>query len=256
MKKIQLFAWMILALMCLSFSGCGATSSEEEPYVTQLMLARFDDSSYSNNCFYDINGLKIIPTDLSILTGVMSTGNGIYQFTVNYNPDLVTNDQVTANFNSTPASIMNPFGVVSSSEVIIDNNILLYALDYAPRQLAPFMFDKDYLVIPVVYQGVSTVNESEIATELGKHRFVLLWEPYGAGDKTLNLILTDKVTDPDTERFYPLFTYQAFNLRDVIANFKAQGNSLEKIVIKAKIGENTNDLERATEKTYSIEYNY
>ena len=64
------------------------------------------------------------------------------------------------------------------------------------------------------------------------------------------------MTDPDTERYYPLFTYQAFDLRSVIANFKAQGNSLEKIIIKAKVGENTNDLERATEKTYSIEYNF
>ena len=45
MKKIKLFACAMLALMCLSFSGCGATSGHDGDRINQLMLARIDDSS-------------------------------------------------------------------------------------------------------------------------------------------------------------------------------------------------------------------
>ena len=102
----------------------------------------------------------------------------------------------------------------------------------------------------------SCSGDSDISTELAKHRFVLILEPYAAGDDTLTFTLTDKVTDPDTERYYALYVYQAFDLRYVIANFKAQGNSLKKIVVKGMISEGSNDLEDAKEETYSFDYKF
>lgn len=253
MKKIQLFTGMILALMCLNFSGCGATSDHEGDTVLQLILAKVDDSSMAAHCFYDINGTKLIPETPSV---IYTLSNGLYQFTIAYDPSAISNGQVTVTLNSDPTSIMNPYGVLYDTEYPNDENIPLYAINYTPRGFAPFMFDKDYLVVPVVYQGVSTVNESDVTTELGKHRFVLVLEPYATGDNTLTFNLTDRVTDPDTRRYYSLFTYQAFDLRNVIANFKALGNKLEKIVIKGMTSERSNDLEQAIEETYSFDYKF
>lgn len=251
MKKIKLFTGMILALMCLSFNGCGATSGNEGDTITQFMLAKYE---YGSDCFLDINGTKMIPATPSILYTLSETG--LYQFTVAYDPSTISNGQVTVTMNSNPTSIMNPLGVINSSEYPYDGNIPLYAINYVPRGLAPFMFDKDYLVIPVSYQSVSTVNEGDIATELGKHYFILALEPYAAGDDTLTFRLTDQVKDPDTDRNFALYAYQAFDLRYVIANFKAQGNSLKKIVVKGMISEGSNDLEDAKEETYSFDYKF
>lgn len=251
MKKIKLFTGMILALMCLSFNGCGATSGNEGDTITQFMLAKYE---YGSDCFLDINGTKMIPATPSILYTLSETG--LYQFTVAYDPSTISNGQVTVTMNSNPASIMNTYGVISEADYPNDENIPLYAINYVPRGLAPFMFDKDYLVVPVSYQSISTVNEGDIATELAKHRFVLILEPYAAGDDTLTFRLTDKVSDPDTERNFALYAYQAFDLRYVIANFKAQGNSLKKIVVKGMISEGSNDLEDAKEETYSFDYKF
>ena len=253
MKKIKLFTGMILALMCLSFNGCGATSGNEGDTITQFMLVKVDDSSVSAGCLYDINGTKLIPETPSVL---YSLTNGLYQCTIVYDPSTIANNQVTVTLNSNPTSIMNTYGVINKAEYPNDENIPLYAINYVPRNLAPFMFDKDYLVVPVAYQSISTVNDSDISTELAKHRFVLILEPYAAGDDTLTFTLTDKVTDPDTERYYALYVYQAFDLRYVIANFKAQGNTLKKIVVKGMKSESTNNLEQATEETYSFDYNF
>ena len=58
MKRIQFAVWMMLMLIGFSFNACvnSTNDDDEDNFITQLMLARFDDSSVANNCFYDING--------------------------------------------------------------------------------------------------------------------------------------------------------------------------------------------------------
>lgn len=253
MKKIKLFACAMLALMCLSFSGCGATSGHDGDRINQLMLARIDDSSTAGTCFYDVNGTKIIPETPSV---IYTLTNGIYQFTVAYDPSTVSGGQVTVTLNSEPTSIMNPFGVINKADYPNDENIPLYAINYAPRALAPFMFDKDYLIIPVVFRSTSIVEDNEMAVEIAKHRFVLALEPYASGDDTLVFTLTDKVTDPDTGRGFAMFNYQAFDLRYIVSDFKAMGNTLKKITIKAMTSEDGCDLSYAKEETYTFDYNF
>lgn len=251
MKKIKLFSWAMMVLMCLSFSGCGATSGSEGDTITQLMLAKFDSHSTS---LTDINGTKLIPSDPSVLYTL--TEPGIYQFTVAYDPNTVSDGQVKVTFNSDPTSIMNPFGVIPEEDFIKDYNIPLYAIDYQPRQLAPFMFDANYMIIPVVYQCPSIVNDSEINTELGKHRFVLSYDTPQTGDDTLVLHLSDKVTDVEKERSLARFTFQAFDLSSLISYFKAQGNTLKKITVKGLTSDASSDLADAKEETYTFDYNF
>jgi len=253
MKKIQLFAWMMLATMCLSFNACVSDDDDDDDtFITQLMLARIDDTSVSNQCFYDVNGTKLVPDDPSV---IYTLTNGIYQFTISYNPNTISDGKVSVSLNSNPVSVMNPYGLWPSTEVT-DYNLPLYAVNYTAQQLAPFMFDKTYLVIPVVFRSPSVVDDSEYQTELAKHRFVLTYDAAAAGDDTLVLHLTDKVSDPELPRNYPMYTHQAFDLSSLIANFKALGNNLKTITIKSKVNSGSSDMNMAIEETYTIEYKY
>ncbi len=260
MKRIQFAVWMMLMLIGFSFNACvnSTNDDDEDNFITQLMLARFDDSSVANNCFYDINGTQVIPTQPSVL---YSLTNGIYQFTVSYDPRTLSGGKVTVNLNSEPTSIMNRFGLLTASTAeeaysLNDNSLPLYAVNYTQRNLQPFMFDKDYLIVPFVFHAPSMVDENEYEKELAKHTFRLVLDYSTIEDQTPVLYLSDIVTDPELPRSQIYYTFQAFNIRSLVNTFKAGSRSFDHIMLKAMVNTNSTEIQNAREETFTIDYKF
>lgn len=260
MKKLQFAAWMMLMLIGFSFNACvsGTDEDDEDNFITQLMLARFDDSSVTNTCFYDINGTQVIPTQPLVL---YSLTNGIYQFTVSYNPNTLSGGKVTVNLNSEPTSIMNRFGLLTASTaeeayLLNDNSLPLYAINYTQRNLQPFMFDKDYLIVPFVFHAPSMVDDNEYQKELLKHTFRLVLDYSTIEEQTPVLYLSDTVTDPDLPRSQTYYTFQAFNIRSLVNTFKAGSRSFDHIILKAMVNTNNTEMNNAREETFTIDYKF
>lgn len=261
MKRISFFAWVLLAVATLSFQSCVPGSGDEESTVTQLMIARFDEASITDMCFYDIDGLKVIPEDPSILY-TLGTKYGLYQFTAIYDPTTITDKQVTVKLNSEPEYIMNTSSIFSTEafdgSFTSESLLPLYAVNSPQNNLYPVMFSECYLLVPVMFYGPSIVSDKEREAELKKHAFVISFEEIQPGDTTLKLHLHDVVSDPDTPRGYNYYVNQGFDLKPLIDLFKSEGNKLETISITGKVNAAGADYDTAKDEfpAYTISYKY
>ena len=183
MKKTKLFGGIMLMLLGMNFMACGVNDSEEDnSTVSELMVARYNNGE---NCLYDINGVKMIPNDASMMYTV--SGSGLYQFTVRYNPTKVSGGQINVDLVSSPKSVMNAYGVVPEPITLNEGWIplSLYEVSNDMYGYRPVMFGNDYLLLPVMFWGPSIVNETEREAELARHAFILSVEDFQSGDDTI-----------------------------------------------------------------------
>ena len=252
MKKTKLFGGIMLMLLGMNFMACGVNDSEEDnSTVSELMVARYNNGE---NCLYDINGVKMIPNDASMMYTV--SGSGLYQFTVRYNPTKVSGGQINVDLVSSPESIMNKYGLVPEPISLNEGwePLSLYMLSNSMYGYRPVLFGKDYLLLPVMFWGPSIVNESERKDELARHAFVLSYEEFKPGDESLVFHLTDYVKNAGDTRRQNYLVNEGFYIGDVVNQFKAAGNSLKQIVFVAMTSSGNYEFERGTEERYTLEY--
>jgi len=256
MKRLSIFAWALVALMSLSLCACDPSSDDDDTSVTQMLIGKLTDTSISGGYFISGEGIKLNPTNFP----VYSYTPGLYMFTCTYNPNLVVNNELSITINSSElVNMSNPYGIVSSSYVT-DANMPLYGIHVQVNnnEFYPWMFDEQYLIIPICFWGPEVSTQTEYNTELAKHRFVLVYEEPSASDTVLKLRLTDKV-DEETPSYGRTSNYhdeQAFDITSVIAYFKdITGHTPTQINIIGKVNQSRAEYDMAQDETYTITLN-
>jgi len=256
MKRFSLFAWALVALMSLSLYSCDPSSDEDDTSVTQMLIGKLTDSSISGGYFISGEGIKLNPTNFP----VYSYSPGLYMFTCTYNPNLVVNNELSITINSSElVNMSNPYGIVSSS-FVTDDNMPLYGIHVQVNnnEFFPWMFDDQYLIIPICFWGPSVSTQTEFNTELAKHRFILSYEEPSASDTVLKLRLTDKIDEesPSNGRDSNYHDEQAFDITGVVAYFKdITGHEPSQISISGKVNQSRSVYDLAKEETYTINLN-
>ena len=254
MKRFSIFAWVIVALMSLSFYSCDPSSDNDDSSVTQMIIAKLTDSSISGGYLITGDGIKMKPTNFPLY----SYSAGLYMFTCTYNPYEAVDNELNITINSSDlVDITSPYGILPTSYVT-DDNMPLYGVhvqrDY---DLYPWMFDEQYLIVPVCFWGVDVATQTEYDKELAKHRFVMCYEEPSASDTELKLRLTDKVDEenPSFNRYTNYYENKAFDLANIINYFKSKtGSAPKKISISAKVNSRP-EYEGASDETFTIDLN-
>ena len=240
MKQIRMIALMGLTLMMGVLMTSCLGSNDDDNKTTQDVVA-----VYENSVLQDLSGVVLEPTNPSYLPAT----NGVYNISIEYDPTTISGNKLSVTILEKPVNLTNN-NLIKGEGV---GNINLYAIEYNSgyTNLRPEMCNQDYILVPCIY-WMDDVSAEEFPTELAKHHFGLFYpEDLTSADGILNLTLIDMVDDPTLNRYKYYYDYQAFNIKKVIADFKAKNGDINKIRVWASVNRNSYD---PTEQTTSKEY--
>ena len=208
MKQFRMVALMGLTLlMGVIMTACVGGNDETDNKTTQNVIALYD-----NGQLVQYGGGILVPTNPSALPAK----TGMYTFTIEYTPNTWSDNKLSVTIVSDVIDLTNQH--VKKGEG--SGNINLYDVQYS-SEMVPSMFNQDYILVPCIF-WMENVSASNYSSEEAKHTFSLLYpDDLTSDDGVLNLTLIDEVSDPELERTKSSYLYQAFNLKDVIASFKA-----------------------------------
>lgn len=227
-------------LMGVMMSAC-LSSNNDDNKTTQNVIAL-----YENGVLEQYGGGTLVPTNSNYLP----SAPGIYTFSIEYDPTTWNDNKLNVTITSVPISLTNS-NVLAGEK---SGNVNLYDLEYS-GEMFPSMFNQDYILIPCIF-WMENVNADAYEKEQGKHRFSLV-APSDLHDSEgiLHLTLVDEVTDPEVERTKSSWLYQAFNIKDVIAGFKAANGEINTIRIWGSTNRTSYDPEdgRTTKKYVDVD---
>lgn len=243
MKQVKFFLVALMAaVMGVSVSSC--MNGENDPTVQTGDVVR---ANMITGGFTDRNGMKLVPSTPSILSGDM--------YFINFQYDSST---LTANSKTVDITLMSTPTCIDGKEIsssVVEPNVAIYG--FSSSYIIPFLFDSNTLVIPFYY-WLKNVSGKDLETELAKHDFTLYYdsEKIKEGDTELDLYLSHKINDEDlTGRGVYTGEYKAFNLRYVISEFKEKSkSSLSKINLHAKVNSNSYKLDEANDAKVTLDY--
>lgn len=240
------FALMTMLLMTSCLGGSNGTRLDN---ISIIALYQEDGTILQDD------GRILVPTNSQFLIG---TTPGMYTFTIECDPNAWENDRLAVTIKSIPVSIENRLVVSSTST---QGNINLYDLNYEDGTgkviICPGMFNKDYLIVPVIYWCENSANADAADKELAKHNFALTYSSLESKDGVLELYLVDTVSETTTSRVKMTRAYQAFNLRNVISNFKYTNGSLPKTIrVNAYVNDESNKIDDGRTKLEFTDIDY
>ena len=240
MKQIRMMALMgMTLLMGVVMTAC-LGSKEGDNKTTQDLIA-----VYENGVLQDLTGVILVPTNTSYLPAT----NGVFAIAVEYDPTTISDNKLSVTILEKPENLTNN-NIIRGEGI---GNINLYAVEYNSgyTNMKPEMCNQDYILIPCIF-WMDDVSADNYATELAKHHFGLFYpDELKNDDGILNLTLIDMVEDPTLDRYKYYYEYQAFNIKDIIAGFKAINGDIKKIRVWASVNKNSCD---PTEATTTKEY--
>lgn len=242
MKNFRTFVMMGLFMMTSLVMTACLSGKDDDNRSTQSVIV-----VYENGTLKQYGGETLIPEN----TNYLPSAPGIYSIGIEYDPTTWQGDKLNVKLTSVPISLNN-YNVVRGEN---QGNIALYDLDYN-NEMYPFMFNQDYIMIPYIF-WMENVNADMYNTEEKKHHFYLqAANDLHREDGILELWVYDVVDEPDVVRSKSSYLYQAFNIRDIIQEFKAANGKLKTIRVYAMINKSTYDLtHQATVKEYKdIDY--
>lgn len=218
MKQFRMVALMGLTLlMGVIMTACVGGNEETDNKTTRDVIVL-----YENGQLTQYGGGILTPTNPSALPAIP----GMYAMTIEYSTLESDQSNLSVTILSTPASLDN--NNIFLGEGV--GNINLYDLEYSGG-LKPEMYNQDYLLIPCIY-WMEDVAAEAFSSEFKKHTFSI-WAPEDltSEDGVLNLTLVDNVTDPTLDRTKSFYSFQAFNLKALIAAFKQKNGKLTSIKV-------------------------
>lgn len=242
MKQIRMMALMGMTLMMGMVMTACLGSDDDDNKTTQDVFAVYD-----NGVLQDISGVNLVPTNTSYLP----TSDGVYALVIEYDPTTISGNKLSVKILEKPENLTNQNVMKDEG---IGGNINFYALEYKSgyNQMQPVMMNQDYIMIPCIF-WMDDVSADEADAELKKHHFGLTYPAdLTSADGILDLTLIDMVDDPTLDRDKYSCKYQAFNIKNVIAAFKAINGDINKIRVWASVNNNSYDpADSKTTKEYS-----
>ena len=264
MKQLKLMVLAFTLLMGTMFTSC-MDSGESGPRQWSSVVKV--NNGMMGTTFTDIGGLELIPSSQPT-TSITSKMASIY-CTIDEGQEINQNTKrVNVTLLQEPVAIDAPTKITSKigGSGDITSNAPVASLEFTDGyKFAPYKFDENVIVLPVLFRIKSDLTTSEdLQTELNKHSFTLVYytdEEESSNEKVLKLYLRYKVEDTKEEvekRSRIGSLYRAYDIEDALRAFKTKTNSSPaKIVIVAQQNEYNNKLDddsTVQTKEYEIEY--
>lgn len=238
-------------LMGVSFTSC-LDDGDSNPMAQMSVVARLTNTSLSKT-FVLGTGMELV---LSDQTATMLLEPGMYSVPIQFNMNDLQDgaEYLNATLLGTPTKIDGPAVTTTQPEADAPMYALKYEDSYSTA-IAPFFFDANTLVLPAMYWFKKSEGD-ELKAEIKKHSFVISYGEIKEGDETLTLWVTHKIneTETDVARDYYTYSNYAYDLTRVISEFKMKGNTLKKVLVKAKVNNVNNRLDGASEAEVEIDY--
>lgn len=232
MKQIKNLALIAIAVVAgLSFTSCLGDSKDDKATQSVLGILRSDGT------FEQYGGQILVPNQ------AIAYPEGMYMFNIEYNPNDLKDNKLPVKITSSELDRVENTNILPIES---KGNIPMYSLDYQ-NQMKPYIFNKDYIVIPAMFWAKDVTTQTAQEEEVNKHSFSLCCPVIEEGSEVLELTIVDDVKDSDIERNKYTYKFQAFNIRNLISQFKAKNASLKTIRIKAYVNDETPDM--ASDKT-------
>ncbi len=242
MKQLKFFLVAILTII-IGGSVTSCMNTDSDPIYTDLAIAKA--TSFISPTFQLANGQKLVVTNATADT--YNEGQ-LYVFYYQYNTEEQAWNAPTLNVTlyqgSTPTSISakSAEGPVSSTSATAANAPLYTVEGYVAGlgEVNPMLYTNEFLILPLVYWVANSTSETELATELNKHSFIVNYDIESLTSTNTELVLTvnhvvDTSNDPtDLKRDKYTYTTKAYSLSNAVSAFHAKtGNYPLSIKVKA-----------------------
>jgi len=248
MKSIKYLMVALTLTMSVFLSSCLDGSSDNT--VSTASILRY---SYTR-VYFDASGFSYSPVN-STHFPPGSVGD-MYYVQYQYDSSLVksTTKGISITLLSSPICIDGP---VNNTEVASTN--AFYGIQYLASGYKPALFDKNTLIVPILYWYYPAETTDDLKKEVAKHTFKLYYvaDEIKPGDTVLNLYITHQIKETGTEsmkRTKYTLTYQSYNLYSALAAFKEVNNGAtpKTLVIHGKINTSSDSLDGATEDKIEV----
>ncbi|MCK9160931.1 MAG: hypothetical protein M0P00_10695, partial [Bacteroidaceae bacterium] len=187
MKSIKYLMVALTLTMSVFLSSCLNGSSDNT--VTTASILKY--SLYTSG-FVDSGGFSYQVINSSLLP--VLTGN-MYYVKYQYDSSLITSTSKSVNITllSSPTCIDG----LPVSDTEVTSTAALYGFQYSDYGYLPTLFDKNTLIIPIIYWYYPAGTATEIDAEVAKHIFNLYYvaNDIKAGDTALNLYITHQIKE-------------------------------------------------------------
>jgi len=245
MKSIKSLMVVLTLTMGVFFSSC-LSGSDGDNTVTTGSILRY----YNTGTFIDSSGYFYYPTGSSY--SISGTIGDMYYVYYQYDSSTVTSTSTGVNITllSTPTCIDG----LMVSETEVTSTAALYGIQYS--SYVPALFDKNTLVMPILYWYYPAETTAELTAEVRKHTFKLYYvaDNIGSNDTTLNLYITHQINETTTlDRTKYTLTYQSYDISNAMEDFdNITGSTPTKIIIHGKVNTTSDVLSSALDDTYTI----
>lgn len=253
MKQLKFLMAALLMVMGVTLSSC-LDSGNDNPIQSGYGVCRFEGGLYGGGVFKASNGDIYEPSDPLLTMGLSSNKLYLIYFTYDIN-DLVKDKPLKITLSTTPQDVTGP-DVVPVEEAS-EANAPMYALyeeDMYHNKYGASMFDKYTLVVPVYFLVKKMSTNEDFVNELKKHRFEIAYDEVKEG--VLNLYLNHVITGEGEETTFTNYTkfFNAYDLENIISDAINNGSAINKIILHAKVNNESNSLKDATDQTFEIDY--
>lgn len=247
----------LLAVLVLTFTLALTSCMSNDPTQSGLSFGKVNYTTTGRYAF-EVGGLKMVPTNQSIITSKNLNLDDIVYFSWSYNSDEEAVNESTKELNVLVADLVN-LGQESAHMTTGDNkgenfeDATITGLNSNSNSYAFFYYDKDMIIVPVNFLAKE---------DLAKHKFSLVWnrDEIESNDTDLRFYLRH-VSEEDSPS-QNASTLKAFKISAAVSAFKsAHGEKLPtNIVILAnetkKSGSDKIEDAKDELQEYSVKYDF